>query len=518
MAGLKLLLDTNIVIALEDPGSIAPALAQLSEKSQLHGLSLFIDEACIADIKRDSNLARRAATLSKLSKFPMLKDVAHRTDAQLTERFGEMKKPNDRCDVLMLDTLELNAVDFLISEDSGVHKRAERASLKGRVFTLREALSWIQRSFEPRDFKLPFVVARKAYQISSSDPIFDSLREGYADFDQWWQTKCISEHRDCLVVNIDRQLAGLVVFKTETHAQADTTHRGPRILKVCTFKMKPEYRGEKFGEQLLKKILWYAQGNDYDLVYLTAYPTQDFLISLLQTFGFTITQARHDGELVIEKPMVPKGGTVLPDPSAILADMRAYPRFYEGDAVNKYVVPIQPEFHQILFPEIAEVKQLPQLDFFTDDDTLAASAAQNDRSPGNTIRKVYVCRSPTRTLKAGDLLLFYLSKAEVLVRSQTITTVGVIEQAQTAASTESLVRMVGRRSVYSQEDLEHWQASDSDPVLVIDFLLNGHFEPPMTLATLLKCGAFRKRPPQSIKRLSEQSYRSIRSGTQVHYE
>jgi hypothetical protein len=48
---------------------------------------------------------------------------------------------------------------------------------------------------------------------------------------------------------------GLEAVKTGVFAPPE------RILKVCTFKMKREYQGEKFGEQLLKKILWFAQGN-----------------------------------------------------------------------------------------------------------------------------------------------------------------------------------------------------------------------------------------------------------------
>jgi ribosomal protein S18 acetylase RimI-like enzyme len=514
MAGLKLLLDTNIFIALEDPRTVPPGVALLAQKAQVHGLTLFLDEASIADIERDPNLERREATLSKLQKFPSLPRVAHRIESVMIERFGDIRNPNDRCDVLMLDTLDLNVVDFLVTEDIGVHKRAERAALRDRVFTVREALAWIQRTFEPREFRLPYVVSRKAYQIPTTDPIFASLREGYPDFDRWF-TKCVREHRDCWAVEIEGQLAGLVIYKPETHADAHTRHPGPRILKVCTFKMKPEHRGEKFGEQLLKTILWYAQGNGYDMVYLTAHPDQEVLIALLQTFGFEITQTQPNGELVIEKTLVPNERPVPIGSSALETDMRAYPRFYEGEGVGKYVIPIQPAFHRMLFPEIDEAFSFS---LFPEEQFLGGSTAQSDRTPGNTIRKVYVCRSPTRTLGPGDLLLFYLSKSEELVRSQTVTTVGVIEQTQYAVSTMELLRLVGRRSVYTREDLEAWHASDDHPVLVIDFLLNGHFRPPVELATLLANGAFTNRPPQSIKRLTEEAYQAIRSSTQVHYE
>src|SRR6185437_10166968 len=110
------LLDTNIVIALEDPRTVPPGMALLAQKAQLHGLTLFLDDACIADIERDPHLERREATLSKLSKFPTLPSVAHRSESTMTARFGDIRSPNDRCDVLMLDTLDLNVADFLVSE------------------------------------------------------------------------------------------------------------------------------------------------------------------------------------------------------------------------------------------------------------------------------------------------------------------------------------------------------------------------------------------------------------------
>ncbi len=107
MAGLKLLLDTNIVIALEDFKPLSVDLASLSQKAQLHGLTLFIDEAAIRDVNRDSDLERRTRTLSKLSRFPLLENVAHSDEPSILAKFGPSKNDNDRCDALMLDSLHL---------------------------------------------------------------------------------------------------------------------------------------------------------------------------------------------------------------------------------------------------------------------------------------------------------------------------------------------------------------------------------------------------------------------------
>ena len=514
MPTLRLLLDTNIFIALEDPHVVPPDVALLSKKAQLHGITLYVEDASIRDVERDKDQGRRLATLSKLSKFPRLENVAHSSTTELEAKFGSSRKANDICDVFLLDTLDLDVVDFLVSEDAGLHKRAHRAGLSDRVFTVREALAWLQRTFDPKDFELPFIVSKKAHQISLTDPLFDTLREDYFGFDDWF-AKCRRQHRDCWVVEIEGELAGLVVYKSESREEARPKSLGTKILKVCTFKMKREFQGEKFGEQLLKKILWYAQGNAYDCVYLTAFPKQQFLLTLLKTFGFEVTRTETNGEFFVEKELVRSDMPIeLLDREPLECSMHFYPRFYSGMQVSKYVIPIRGQFHSVLFPEIAEAPTLP---LFPDAPTIVGTQGKPDRTPGNTIRKVYVCRSPTRDMQPGDVLLFYLSKTESLVRSQSLTTVAVIEKTQLAETIEELQRLVGRRSVYARLDLEAWLPAPERPVLVIDFLLCGHLEPAIPLLELIELGVFSQRPPQSIKKLTQQQFLSFEAHTRLTY-
>jgi ribosomal protein S18 acetylase RimI-like enzyme len=515
MAGLKLLLDTNILIALEDNRPLSADLASLSEKAQLHGLTLFVDEAVDRDVARDRDPERRERTLTKIRRFPRIEGVAHSDANTLEARFGSAKDDNDSCDILLLDTVFLGVVDFLISEDIGLHRRAIRSALGDRVFRIVDALSWIRRTFEPREFPLPFVVARKAHQISLSDPIFESLREDYRDFDCWYEKRCRREHRDCWVVEIGNRIAGLAIRKDEGRGEAQILSDGERILKICTFKVSPEYRGEKLGEHLLKKVLWFAQANRYDVVYLTAYPKHEFLVALLQQFGFQATIKTEIGELVLERVM--HHAPVLeisPAEMPLAVDFATYPRYYSGARVAKFAVPIQPQFHISLFPEIAEATPLP---LFPSARYAVGPDSGTYRTPGNTIRKVYVCRAATRQLSAGDILLFYLSKSMDLVRSQSITSVGIVERTQLANSAPKLLRAVGRRSVYSQIDLVAMNPRSASPVLVIDFILIGHLHPPISVPKLCEVGVFAGRPPQSIARIGESAFQRLRDLLRVEY-
>ena len=91
------------------------------------------------------------------------------------------------------------------------------------------------------------------------------------------------------MVTIGNDMAGIVIRKDEVRQDAGIHSPGDKILKLCTFKMAPQYYGEKFGEHLLKQSLWFAQSNRYDVVYLTAFADKEDLISLLQSYGFSQT-------------------------------------------------------------------------------------------------------------------------------------------------------------------------------------------------------------------------------------
>jgi hypothetical protein len=331
------------------------------------------------------------------------------------------------------------------------------------------------------------------------------LRSDYPGFDAWFDN-CRRQHRECWVLELDGDIAGLIIRKNETHADAGTEGVGQKILKICTFKVRDEFLGEKYGELLLKQVLWFAPQNRYDLAYVTVFPKQAFLTDLLVAYGFKHTKTLPNGELMLEKTFV--NGTLPEVAIDILGfDREHYPRFFSGYSVRKFCIPIQPDYHRRLFPEIAFGTELPLFPTTDFGPTLAHGSA---RSPGNTIRKVYLCRAKIMRLRPGDLLFFYMSKDEMYAASQSITTVGVVEQVANVTSGEELIKSTAKRSVFSAEDLVGMQPSPHSPVKMIDFLLVGHSQPSVPLDTLVSAGIFANRPPQSIAELSEERYAALK--------
>ena len=279
-------------------------------------------------------------------------------------------------------------------------------------------------------------------------------------------------------------MAGIIVRKDETNSEDGIVSPGRKVLKLCTFIMATKYRGKKFGEHFLKQSLWFAQTNRYNVVYLTAFADKEELISLLQAYGFKKTRRNDNGELFFEKVM--RYGPLNPEVQAdfLTFDRNCYPRFYDGVRVAKFCVPIQGPYHEKLFPEISFHKPLPLFPENVFGRELTASL-NDERTPGNTIRKVYLCRAQSKRLQPGELLFFYMSKDQRLEKSQCMTTVGIIERMVECSSAEDLIRFTAKRSVFSAAELKEMQAMSPSPIKVINFLLAGHATPPVPVHQLI---------------------------------
>jgi hypothetical protein len=196
-------------------------------------------------------------------------------------------------------------------------------------------------------------------------------------------------------------------------------------------------------------------------------------------------------------------------------DRANYPRFEDGPKIRKFCVPIRPDYHRRLFPEIAFNAGMP---LFPAQKFGLIRLSGQARTPGNTIRKVYLCRSNITRLRPGDLLFFYMSKDERYALSQSITTIAVVEQVVGVITASELITRTAKRSVFSAEDLQAWDASPISPVKLIDFLLVGHIEPSVPLAVLVANHVFSDRPPQSITELSEERYAIVKPLIQIGFQ
>lgn len=501
----KLLIDTNILIGLEDSKEIDEEFSELIQRCQLNGVQIFVHEASRSDINRDNDLNRKAVITSKIAKFPELNGIPIPNQEALEAVYGEIKKPNDYVDVMLLYTLhEVGAVDFLITQDRGLHKRALRLGIANRVFTVEDALVWLRDKYDSLSVELPLIEEKQCHQINRRDDIFLSLQDDYEGFGEWFDRSCARNHRPCWTINFNNEIAGIAIRKDETFSDMISTlpsakesfSRSPqKILKICTFKIKEKYRGEKLGEQLLKQILWWAHKNNYDLVYLTIYPKHKSLVDLLLQYGFE-NVGRSGGELYLAKVF---GGGVLktvPCADPLGYHRQYYPTFLSSENIRKFLVPIHSDYYATLFPENVN---RPQAELFA-----LTGGVSGNKIPGNTIRKVYVCHAQTNSVQIGDVLLFFLLKDVGSLDSQSLVTIGIVDGFDITSRNDELLRLTAKRSVFNQNELERFTEGQAKKVKVINFLLAGHIVPSIPYKEMQSIGI--QGPYQSIRLIDNDQF------------
>ena len=482
----RYLIDTNILFALEDNHEIDKVYANFYRLAKSHNIPVFVHEVIKNDIERDKDLQRREISLSKISKYQLIENDQNLPRSALEADFGKLMKQNDVIDATLLYTLKRDLVGFLVTEDKGLHDRAERYSpeLRRRVLFINDATDRLKQTYEPKSVPIYNIKEIKAYTIFYPQKFFVSLQKSYPTFDQWWKNKCVKEHRSCWVVYDNNILAGLVVWKNESRDDTDAVTKADRILKLCTFKVSEEKRGIKLGELLLKQMFWYLQKNRYDLTYLTTYKNQGYLRSLIEYYGFSEVGENKSGELIYERNFSSEKLSIKSEENLFEVDRKNYPRFVVDNKTHGFIVPIQEKYHDTLYPDLRQ-----QLDLFS-------FKPYESAKPGNTIRKVYLCRAPSGLSGPGSILFFYKNKSDS-PPSQAVTALGILESMKSATSVKELMLLTGGRSVYSETELIHWKASPKNPVKVINYLLVSYIEPPIQLSELKLMGLL-KGVPRSI--------------------
>lgn len=504
------LIDTNILIDLEDHHVIGEAYASFSRLAASYNVSVFVHEVARDDIVRDKDTQRRKISLSKVMKYQILEKYQNLQHSELEADFGILKNDNDVTDATLLHALKRNVVDFLVTQDKDLHDRAQRFSseLGERVLFIADATELLKQTYEPKSVPIRDVKEIKAHQIDCKQPFFDSLRDSYPDFDQWWENKCVKQHRPCWVVSDDNELAGLVVWKKETGNDTDALTKVDHILKICTFKVNEDKRGVKLGELLLKQVLWYVQKNRYDLAYLTTYSDQSSLRSLLEFYGFCHVEENQQGEFIYERGFGSGKLSKTLEENSFEIDRKNYPRFIVTQETNGFIIPIKEEYHDVLYPDLCQ-RQFSQLNFFQ-------SKAYQSNKPGNTIRKVYLCRASSNLGNPGSILFFYKSRSDN-PPSQAVTVLGILESMSLATSVRELMQLTGGRSVYSEAELINWEARSNNPVKIINYLLVNYIEKPIELSELLNMSIV-KSPPRSICKVNNSSLRKILDRINLDFE
>jgi GNAT superfamily N-acetyltransferase len=482
---MRFLLDTNILIPLEDSAlPLRENLANFVRLASEHGHPLIYHPASEEDIAEDRDEIRRLNTLQRLKQYTKLD---HRPTCPWNT---PTTKRNDAVDNEILYALSLHAAAGLVTEDRGIHDKAKARGLVDRVYTIQTAEDLLLRLHESVSVALPNIEEVPLYQLTPqlADAFFDSLRLAYEPFDRWFLSKAEEGRRAWVHWHRPYELGGICIFARQDN---ELITEGLRLdgtaLKLATFKVGDTSRGRKVGELFLKAAFQYATKNRCENIFIHGDEEQHyFLFKLLQEFGFEHVgfhpgSDSHDAVYLKRHPeKAPVDGRPPFD------YLRAFfPHFRSDREISKFVIPIQPVYHEILFPDyMGSAGSQTQL-------------FRTDNQAGNAIKMAYLCFANTKKIDPGDIVLFYRSADE-----QAITTLGVVESCETLSDSESIVARVKRRTVYSQEEIDDMAKK---PTKVILFRLVRHLHRPPRLADLKATGVL-KGAPQSITKLSHENF------------
>ena len=288
------------------------------------------------------------------------------------------------------------------------------------------------------------LVVKRFSDLDLSEPFFDSLKQDYPDFTEWFNKKALSGE-EATVYFQDGEIKDFLYLKVEDEALSSDSGFEPsypqkRRLKVGTFKI--EARGTRRGERFIKRILDYAIDKKIEEIYVTIFPKHDSLIRLFKRYGFVEISKKHhltgSYELVLMKSFQSDTGDVLMD----------YPRIHTK-GVSKYLLSIYPKYHTRLFPD-SILHNESRYDLIS------------DLSPTNSIHKIYVCFMPDVTqMKKGDVVIIYRTTdipGRAYYRS-VVTSVCVVEEVlrkSDFSDSSDFVHQTNKYSIFSDTDLLLW--------------------------------------------------------------
>jgi hypothetical protein len=348
------------------------------------------------------------------------------------------KDDNDKIDTLLLNEVFQNRVDILITEDKKLIRKAKLVNLDNRVLSINSFIS-LATNENPGlvEYKVLAVEKKIIGNIDVSDSFFDSLREAYDGFNNWFARKC---NEDAYICKDDtNKMLGFLYIKTEfageNYSDIHPVFSPKKRLKVGTFKV--DATGFRLGERFIKIIFDNAIEQNVDEIYVTLFEDREELVTLselLKRWGFVSYGTKSStGESVLVKEMKSFSEDLTPK--------KNYPNLLYSK--NKYILPIYPQYHTSLLPD-SILRTENEVNFI------------GKEAHRYALQKVYVSWGDAHNVSPGDIVLYYRMGDEGTSKkySSVLTTVCIVEEiVHSFSDKEDFLRQCQNRSVFSPDEL-----------------------------------------------------------------
>lgn len=291
---------------------------------------------------------------------------------------------------------------------------------------------------------------KKVYfsELNLNDHFFDSLRDDYIEFDEWFKKKCNKADSAYVLFNSNGYIQAFLYLKEEIEEDSTIDPKLPKAkkLKVGTFKIDAHKTSlsERFITIILRKMI----EENYEYTYVTFYPKQEQLKRLFEKYGFSKWGIKKNEEVYY------KGLSVKNDA------FKDFPRISGERKNNKFLLGIIPKYHTKLFPDS---KLSNEKDF-----------SRQDVSFSNTIVKCYLgAMKKMIDIKSNDLILIYRTNTGQSVGSAYYKS--VVTSVCTVVDTcninefenfEKFKKYIGYGTIFNEKELKNLYAYKRYPYVI----------------------------------------------------
>lgn len=470
---MKVLLDTNIIIHREAYKVSHLLVGQLFSWLNKTKADQYIHQITLDEIASHHNPDTLTSMGVKLETYQHIKTFAP-VHADIQKIIDEAdNNANDKNDSLLLNELLAGRVDYFITEDKKIHVKAQQLGVADKVFKIAGFVDKMMAENPGMvNYKVLAIQKLTFGNINIQDPFFDSFRQDYSQFDQWFAKK----FNDTIYASFFAgHLVGFLYIKIEGNGEPYNdivpAFAAKKRLKIGTFKVA--INGYRIGERFLKIVFDNALRNKVDEIYVTIFdhtPEQIRLIELLTEWGFVyhgIKNTATGDEKVYVRPF------------AQIAD-RSAPRAtfpYLSKKAKVFIVPIYPAYHTELLPDSILNTESP--------------ANYSEHEPHrNAISKVYISHSQERGLSSGDIILFYRTGG---FHYSVITSIGIVEKVHHPIdSLAALEKICHKKTFFDQPGLAaFWNRYAGIKPFVVEFLYAYTLPKRPNLAKLIELGVIK---------------------------
>ncbi|KLE06641.1 GNAT family N-acetyltransferase [Aliarcobacter butzleri] len=327
------------------------------------------------------------------------------------------------------------------------------------------------------------------YSIEES--IFESILKDYTGFEEWFKGIQL-ERRNCFAIeDEEKKLEAILIYKKEYITELHPLYKSiniNNILKICTFKVQKNRFGKKIGELLIHKIIKVALIDKLHAIYVTAYPKHNYLIQLLERFGFE-RKIEYKNEIYLCKDLTKNSLLNLPLFLYQKNIIKNFPFFNDSyKELNKFIVPIRPHYHDMIFYDYPKREQ----SLFDNPTSI--------NSESNSILKAYFGKF-SRDINVGDIILFY--RSQDLMQ---ITNLSIVVQVFGKAYQGIYHEASKYRTVFSKDELKNYKESKNSTLII--FMPIFYLNQKITFSDLSKL-SMTDNKLQTINQIDDIQYRKI---------